>query len=315
LSVRNLRITASRNKYYAIFAVQVEVPEKKAIKQIIALDPNHKNFVYGVDTDGKAIEVASPKFTKSFSKRIDELKSKRDRCVKKSKKIVVLDEKGKSTGKEFFKPSRRWEKFNIALQRALQKRQEQTKTFAFTLAHRLCRDYDCVAIGNYTPHGDVGPHKMRRAMFNDSLIGKFKDILSWVALKSGKTYVEYDEKGTTRTCNMCGFVCESGIAPNIRKWCCPQCTIEHIRDENAAQNGLRLVLKDLSKKEGMNVPLVPGSGLVQVNERWAWCVLPSGVATLCGGMNGKQLQHQEIQTESMGAFDRNLVAPVKFNIV
>jgi putative transposase len=144
-------------------------------------------------------------------------------------------------------------------------------------------------------------------MFNNSLIGRFKIILSWVAAKSGKTYVEYDEKGTTRTCHNCGYIFESGLAPNIRKWRCPQCEIEHIRDENSAQNGLRLVLRDLSQKEGMDVPVVPGSGLVRVSERWAWRVLPSGVETLRGGKNSVQTQRQEIKTESMVAFDQKLV--------
>jgi len=307
LLIRNLRLTYTAGTYYAIFAVEVPLPAKKSIRRVIALDPNHKNFVYGVDTNGNAIEVASPRFCKLQSKRIDELKSQRDRCLKKSKKVVVNDINGQPLGKEYFIPSRRWKHFNSSLERALHQRQEQTKTYAYTLAHKLCRDYDCVGIGNYTPHGDQEFRTFNRAMFNNSLIGRFKIILSWVAAKSGKTYVEYDEKGTTRTCHNCGYIFESGLAPNIRKWRCPQCEIEHIRDENSAQNGLRLVLRDLSQKEGMDVPVVPGSGLVRVSERWAWRVLPSGVETLRGGKNSVQTQRQEIKTESMVAFDQKLV--------
>ena len=47
---------------------------------------------------------------------------------------------------------------------------------------------------------------MRRAMNNRSVIGTCKTIIAWVALKSGKTFYEYDETGTTRTCHACGFI-------------------------------------------------------------------------------------------------------------
>ena len=82
-TIRNLRIVSELGRYYAIFTVQKELPIRKPISKIIALDPNHKNLAYGVDTDGKAIEIAAPKWLKSYDKRLDELKSKRDRCNKK----------------------------------------------------------------------------------------------------------------------------------------------------------------------------------------------------------------------------------------
>src|ERR1700730_3522888 len=136
----------------------------RVLNKSIALDPNHKNLVYGVDSDGKAIEVASPLWLKAFDKRIDEIKSKRDRCEKRAKKVPVTDEKGAPTGKEFFQPSRRWQKYNNTLEKALHKRREQTKTLGYTIAHSLYEKYDCVAIGNYTPNGNGDTTKMRRAM-------------------------------------------------------------------------------------------------------------------------------------------------------
>ncbi len=279
--VRNLRIVSELGNYYAIFTVQKELPIQKPISKVIAFDPNHKNLAYGVDTDGKAIELASPKWLKCFDQRLDELKSKRDRCNKKSKKCTVLDERGQSTGKEFSIPSKRWEKYNRALKRALNKRREQTKTFMFTSAHSLFRDYDCVAVGDYAPDGGGITTTMRRAMNNRSLIGRWKQTLSWVARKSGKTFFEFDEKGTTRTCNHCLHVEEQGIPLSLRQWQCLQCQTDHIRDENAAINGLRKVLRDLPRKTGGEISSkVSGSDLAFVKERWAWCVLPSGVLVI-----------------------------------
>lgn len=274
----NLRIVSELGQYFAIFTIQKELPVQKPISKIMALDPNHKNLAYGVDTNGNAIEIASPKWLKNYDKRVDELKSKRDNCNKKSKKVSVTDAEGIPTGKEFYLPSKNWTKYDQALRKALHKRREQTKTFMFTSAHRLFKNYDCIGIGDYTPNGEGITTPMRRAMNNRSLIGRWKNTLSWVARKSGKTFIEFDEKGTTRTCHHCLHVEEHGISVTLRQWQCVQCQTEHIRDENAAINGLRKILRDLPQKTKGEYPLiVSSSDLAFVKERWAWCVLPSGV--------------------------------------
>ena len=151
--LRNLRIVYELGIYYAIFTIQKELPARKPISKILALDPNHKNLAYGVDMKGIAIEIASPRWLKIYDKRLDELKSKRDRCNKKSKKMPVLDGKDNATGKEFHLSSKQWKKYDHALKRALNKRREQTKTFMFTSAHCLFRDYDCIGLVIPSPFG------------------------------------------------------------------------------------------------------------------------------------------------------------------
>ena len=132
---------------------------------------------------------------------------------------------------------------------------------------------------------------MRRAMNNRSLIGRWKNTLSWVARKSGKTFLEFNEKGTTRTCHHCLYVEEQGIPVALRQWQCPQCQSVHIRDENAAINGLRKLLRDLPEKNGGEYPsVVSGSDLAFVKERWAWRILPSGVLTTLRGQDGGEIR-------------------------
>ena len=299
-NIRNLRLVKENNIFYAIFVVKTKIPEKKPIKRVIALDPNHKNMAYGVDLDGKSTEIKAPYWLKILDKIIDELKSKRDRCKKYSKKII-------KEGKEYFIPSRRWLKFDRALKKALQKRKEQTKTYLFTLAHKICRYYDCIGIGNYTPRGGGITKKMKRGMNNRSLIGRFKEVLSWIAQKSGKIFIEYDERGTTRECYRCKNKIEEVLDPSIRFWECPVCKMKHHRDENASLNGLEKILNYL-KKSGMYISLVPGSGLVFVKKRCAWCVFPSGVKETLRGENCSfELQAPRNSIESMRAFDQNLV--------
>lgn len=270
--VRNLRIVKQSGLFYAVFTVRYAIPKKKNISKVIALDPNHKNLAYGVSNDNQAIEIAAARWLKSMDLRIDALQSKRDRCKKKSQQVFVDNEKF------YWKPSRRWQFFQNKMDKLRRKRREQTKTFLFTLAHALFRKYDLVAIGDYTPDGQGLNSLMRRSLNNQSLIARFKEILEWVALKSGRHFYEFNEKGTTRTCHHCNHIVDGGLAPAIRKWECAHCQAEHIRDENASQNGLRRVLRDLQLEN-----LLPGSGLASVVKRWAWRALPSGVEQILRG--------------------------------
>jgi putative transposase len=282
-SICNLRIVQQNKIFFAVFTVKQLLPQTKALQRIMALDPNHKNLAYGVNNQGMAIEIETAWWLKKFDKRIDELKSKRDSCKKKSRQIAILDEHGKPTGKVRWCASRRYRQLSHCLSNVYRIRQEQTKVYCYTIANKLVRTHDLLVIGDYVPKGNGITTKMRRAMNNRSLIGRFKSILSWVALKSGKLYDEFNEAGTTRTCHHCDYVLVGGIAPYIRQWTCPNCQISHLRDENSALNGMYKYLRELNKKcEGNITSLVPSSGRVAVNERWVWRVLPSGISFLRG---------------------------------
>jgi len=234
--VKGLRIVKEVGRFYAVFTVDVSLPASKAPRRVIALDPNHKNLAYGVGTDGRAIEIENMPNLKALDRRIDELKGKRDRCQRKSKLIQFAREDGSIH--RHWEPSRRWRRYNQALDRLYQLRREQTKTFLFTLANELYRQYDVIGIGNYTPHGGGINSGMRRSMNNQSLIGRFKQTLAWVAEREGKTFIELSEYKTTKVCHDCGYDVPDGIPPEVREWDCPVCGTHHIRDENSARNGL-----------------------------------------------------------------------------
>ncbi len=257
--IRQCRIVKEGQIYWVVFSVERVLPNGKPLSpnRVAALDPNHKNFAYAVGTDGTAIEIKNPYFLKGYDKRLDQLKSKRDKCKKKSRLITRED------GSQFWLPSRRWLMFNDRLHNVLRERREQTKQFLYTVANRLYHDYDAVGVGDYVPHGGGITRKMRRAMNNRSLNRRFKQVLAWVALRSGKQYVEWAEGGSTRTCHDCGYVVEDGIPVEVREWDCPgpDCTRHHIRDENAARNGLTRTLKALA---------LPCSGRREVSSRRAW---------------------------------------------
>lgn len=254
--VKTLEIVKEHNEYYACFVVEVIEKEKKAINKVIAIDPNHKNIGYGVDTSGNGIEIENvKKIIKRSESTVDYLKGRRDKCEKKSKKVEVKDEKGKAV-KSYWIPSRRWKKFDEALQRAYKKKREQTKQLVYALANKLYKNYDLVMIGDYTPQPGTGISRgMRRAMNNESFIGQLKDTLSFVAEKSGKHFKEYSEHNTTKKCNVCGYK-NDALTVDDREWTCLICNTYHIRDENSAINGLKQNLmscSDLSLQSNFKV--------------------------------------------------------------
>jgi len=240
--IRTLRIVKEGGRFYAVFSVLKWVVQPKPLtaeSRVIALDANHKNFVYGVDSEGHAIEVESPHWIKKLDQRLDELTALRDRCQRRSIWVGQYDDQGRPTGKGYWRPSCRWQKLNQRIQRLLAKRRIQTQIFLRQLANRLCATYDQIGIGDYIPRPSLARPRGRRAMCNQSLIGRFKETMAWTAKRSGKHFKIYNERGTTRTCHQCGHVVQGGLLPSIRCWQCPGCGVHHHRDENAAQNGLR----------------------------------------------------------------------------
>ncbi|HXW60795.1 MAG TPA: transposase [Myxococcota bacterium] len=227
-NVKKMTLVKESGLYFAIFTVTKKLPQEKIIKKTIALDPNHKNLAYGVDSECNAVEIENAYWLKNYEKRFDELKSKRDRCKRKSQLIEVKNAEGEII-KSYWKASRRYERYQRVLERARAKRRDQIKTYRYSVANALYKHYDLVTIGDYTPHGGGISKKMRRAMNNQSTIGKFKKTLSWCAEKAGKKFSIWNEKGSTQTCHACLKIVPKGLSPNIREWTCAHCKTHHYR--------------------------------------------------------------------------------------
>ena len=273
-AARTCRIVREgRDRYFAVFTFRRKKKQEHASRRAVYLDPNHKNFAYALDPTGHAFEIGNL-LLKPAERMLDKLKSRRDRCKRKSLWVdTVRQDASVST---HWRPSRQRQAVDSVITRLEQKVRDQKKHFQYALANRLCRDYDLIGIGDYVPQStDHGKGKTyNRAVNNRTFHGSFKSILSAVGARSGKRVVVTDEKGTTRTCHLCQHVMKQGIHPSTRRWTCPGCKAEHHRDENACQNGLRRLLEQSGYGAG-NLPL-PCSGPVRIRARCDWRFQPQG---------------------------------------
>ena len=226
--IKNFRITKENNKYYLIICMERNQEDKEINKgKFIAIDPNHKNMFVGIDYLGNTIEMNNFSSIKYLDKEIDKLKSKRDKCKKKSKKIET------NNNNFYYKTSKRYHRYNKALEKVYQRRREQIKCFCYTIANMLTDNYDVIAIGNYVP-SKTEIKQVNKVIINESIIGKFRKILKWVCDKKGRKLIIVDEYHTTKECCNCKH--EESKDPKVREFTCPKCGIKIERDKNSAIN-------------------------------------------------------------------------------
>lgn len=238
--LKTLRITKDIGGYYAVFTIE-HTAEQEQVKEksYIVFDPNHKNLAVGMDDQGRSYELKALSSTlKYWDKRIDEIKSKRDRCERFAKLIIT-------PYTAYWKPSKRWGYLNRALERAELTRREQIKQMLYSYAHYFSKKFDHIFIGDYVPTPDVAKYgSMRRAMLNQTPIGQFRKTLQWVQEKNQKHYTKVDETNTTKECCVCGHVEKK--EPSIRVFTCEKCHTTMNRDMNSVVN--------IAKKEGKLLP-------------------------------------------------------------
>ncbi|MDC7242771.1 MAG: transposase [Sphaerochaetaceae bacterium] len=236
--IRNYRITKEYGMYYLVVCIKFEQApiDLPKTNKVIAIDPNHTNFFVGIDNEGNSIEFGNLYQIKYFDNQIDKVKSKRDLCKRKSVKHIT------DYGKAYWTPSRRWSRLNKALTKLYYKRNVQIKTALYTIAHKLVREYDVIAIGDYIP--DVSNvfdeltnkerHRIKRKMANQSVISKFRKILEQVCNNYNRVFMVVDEAYTTQECHHCKD--RALKDPSIREYTCPICGTTYQRDINSAIN-------------------------------------------------------------------------------
>ena len=214
-----------RGIYYASFPTDVE--ETSAFEkapEVVAFDLGIKTLATGVNSLGKVYHVKS-KFSNRgkrwYNKQLDKIRSKRDKCKKKSRRYIHLSEVHKRVSQK--KQNKQKDSLHKASHSIAQRMVERTIVVG-DLSQRQMATREHVERNKY----------LNRSVYNDWGLYTFMQMLIYKCQKNGKDLIVLDERNTSKMCSSCGNLQKMPL--HKRTYCCKNCGMVMDRDENSAVN-------------------------------------------------------------------------------
>ena len=195
---------------------------------IVAFDLVIKTLATGVNDQGRFYHIGGFKGYRWYNKQLDKIRSKRDKCKKKSRRYIHLSKVYKRVSE------RKRNKQRNCLHKA-----------SHLIAHRLAER--AVVIGDLSQRQmvikkreDETPKERRkrqirnRMVYNDWGLYVFVQMLEYKCLRFGKARSLIDERDTTRMCHACKH--KQDMPLSKRAYRCGNCGLGMDRDENSAVN-------------------------------------------------------------------------------
>ena len=222
----------ARGNYYCSFVYDDDAQAQEAGMQdknsIVAFDLGIKTLATGYTDQGRFYHIGGFKGYRWYNKQLDEIRSKRDRCKKKSRRYRYL--------------SRIYKRVS---ERKRHKQQDCLHKASHLIAHRLAER--AVVIGDLSQRQmvrkrkeDETPKERRkrqirnRLVYNDWGLYGFVQMLQYKCLRFGKELHIISERDTTKMCHVCK--CKQAMPLWVRTYRCENCGLVMDRDDNSAVN-------------------------------------------------------------------------------
>ena len=195
---------------------------------IVAFDLGIKTLGTGYTDQGRFYHIGGFKGYRYYNKQLDKIRSKRDKCKKKSSRFIHLSRVYKRVSE--------------------QKRNKQKDCLhkaSYLIAHRLAER--AVVIGDLyqrqmvikkqeeeTPKERRKRQIRNRMVYNDWGLYGFVQMLTYKCLRFGKELSIISEHETTKTCHICKR--KKDMPLWVRTYRCENCGLVMDRDENSAVN-------------------------------------------------------------------------------
>jgi putative transposase len=191
--VKQVSIFMYGNDFY--LSVIYEKPEKPYTDNGLyqAIDLGVGKIVTAVNSQGKFLEVENPRTDKYWQPKVEDVQSKRDHCRK---------------------VSRKWDRYNHKKRKMEKKRDNQMRDLQHKQSRKLVDNTkaNTIVIGDLSvksmPQSDRIPKRMKKGLNrttqNCGYLSRFAGYLAYKAELAGKKVIEISEKGTTKTCCVCG---------------------------------------------------------------------------------------------------------------
>ena len=209
-----------RGDYYASFSYRVK-EEDQHPGEVVAFDLGIKTLATGVNSRDRFYHVGGFKGGQWYNKQLDKIRSKRDKCKKKSRRYIHLSKVYKRVA-----------------QKKRNKQRDSLHKASHLIASKLVER--TVVIGDLSQrqmvmkeHQEKNRYK-NRAVFNDWGLYTFTEMLKYKCHLYGKELVFLDERNTSKACSRCGHLQPMPLWK--RTYCCTNCGLVMDRDENSAVN-------------------------------------------------------------------------------
>ncbi|HLG65874.1 MAG TPA: transposase [Ktedonosporobacter sp.] len=217
----------ARGNYYCSFVYE-NTEQQVSEHGIVAFDLGIKTLATGYTDHGRFYHIGGFKPYRWYNKQLDKIRSKRDKCKKKSRRYIHLSRVYKRVSEQ------KRNKHRDCLHKA-------SHLIAGRLAERA------VVIGDLSQRQmvikkkeDETPKERRkrqirnRMVYNDWGLYSFVQMLKYKCLRFGKELHIISERGTTKTCHGCKRKKDMPLWQ--RTYRCENCGLVMDRDENSAIN-------------------------------------------------------------------------------
>jgi len=214
----------ARGNYYASFVAE-KPDEPMRNSGILAIDLGIKTLATGVNEQGRIYHVGGFKGHQWYNRQLDNIRSKRDRCQKKSRRYVRLSQV-----------------YRRVSERKRNKQRDCLHKASHLITHRLVES--TVVIGDLSQRQMVAKahqekyaksrRSLHRAVFNDWGLFSFVQMLEYKCRHAGKELHRIDERYTSQDCSRCGW--RQPMPLWKRTYRCGNCGLVMDRDENSAVN-------------------------------------------------------------------------------
>jgi putative transposase len=214
IAFKEVCITKNKSTWFATFTFEINEVQPSKNQKIFAIDLGVKKMVTAFNGES-FFEAKNYKNNKKLLNRLDDLRSKRDRCTKHS---------------------RRWYKWNSIFHRELNKRKQKITDFLHKLSYYITakRTEGTIVVGDLDTQSMPKESKwFNRFIQNEWHNGQFLSMLKYKCLLYGKQLIKINERGTTKGCSNCGRIKEKSLSERIHKC---ECGLTIDRDRNSGIN-------------------------------------------------------------------------------
>ncbi len=220
----------ARGNYYASFSVE-EAEQEVEPGQVVAFDLGIKTLATGTNEQGRFYHIGGFKGSRWYNRQLDTIRSKRDRCKKRSRRYKYLSNVYKRVS-----------------EKKRNKQRDSLQKASHLIAHKLVES--TVVVGDLSQRQMVTRQhheknrQRNRALYNDWGLYTFIQMLTYKCQLYGRELVILDERDTSKMCSGCGQLQDMPLWK--RTYTCPKCELVMDRDENSAVNILTRYLARLA---------------------------------------------------------------------